>query len=109
MKKLALTSFALIAALYTNAQDLYKAKPVEPAETHQTAKENFIEQQAYLLNATSTQDYHKGNDSLNGFDEAAAKADMFANNVYGEEAINYLRVLKRHFIYNKYKNVPIAM
>ena len=47
MKKITLTVVALFAALYTNAQDLYKAKPVEPAVTQKTAKENYIQQQAY--------------------------------------------------------------
>jgi hypothetical protein len=45
MKKITLSVVALFAALHTNAQDLCKAKPAEPAESQKTTKKIFIQQQ----------------------------------------------------------------
>ena len=65
-------------------------------------KAKFINNQDYL-SASSLKDYKNYyGDSLKGFDENIFKAQLLANNVFGQEYINHVNRLKRNYIKQKY-------
>src|SRR4051812_7179986 len=72
-----------------------------PKEQH--AKEEFIKNQDYL--SLNTLKYYPGfdKDSLKGFDEMSVKAELLADNIFGQEYINYMKILKRRFIDDKHR------
>ncbi len=98
MKKI-ITAFVVAASLGLQAQTFDK----KDLDGGSEAKKSFIKNQDYLKSGVQKPGKPGPNDSLYGFDEETIKIQSLQNNIFGEEYINYLKILKRQFIYNKYK------
>ena len=114
--KIYFTSTVLIAlglSLSLNAQTGKKnraraagqAAIIAPGEVKQNdAKTNFVKNQDYFFSAGEQKDNKRlFGDSLKGFDEAKIKSELLSHNVFGKEYANYITMLKREFIDNKYR------
>src|SRR4051812_20663627 len=79
---------------------------INPMTPTEEAKSNYVTNQDYLSSST-LKDYRSFyGDSLKGFDEAAIKAKLLGQNVYGQEYLGYIARLKREFVNQKYKIGP---
>jgi len=97
-------SIYLLSAFTLKAQ----VQLIKPAETSDS-KKDFIEQQSYL-SENSLKDYASFyGDSLNGFDESAAKVQALNKRFQGLECHLYVKLLKRLFINDKYAIGPTPM
>jgi gliding motility-associated-like protein len=69
-------------------------------------KSRFIANQDYLLSPANVKGNKFYGDSLNGFDEAAARAELLGRNFAGSEYFTLMNTMKREFIWNKYQIGP---
>src|SRR4051812_9921738 len=109
MKRI-LTSIVLIcsSSLFCLAQAPGQVtSPVVPNSTSTgNAKTKYIQEQRYLSKNSFDGYSVVPNDSLQGFDEASMKADLFTKGVYGSEYINFIALQKRAYIKQKYNLNP---
>jgi hypothetical protein len=98
-----LSIIGLGLSLTVNAQSSKNKTKLQPVDkTPSEVKSEYINNQDYL-SESSLKDYNSYyGDSLNGFDEAAVKADLLNKHVYGQEYIGYIKIVKRNFINKKY-------
>jgi len=72
-----------------------------------TPKERYINNSDYL-SKNSLVDYKSYyGDSIQGFDEAAMKVELLRRNVFGSEYINYIALVKREWVNQKYGIKPV--
>jgi gliding motility-associated-like protein len=103
-----LSALALFLSLSFSAQTgkLQNSESTDLSKTEKALSEtkvDFITNQNYL-SKNSLKDYKTYyGDSLKGFDESGIKASLIGKNVFGEEYITYMKLLKREFINKKYQ------
>ena len=72
-----------------------------------TPKERYINNSDYLSKNTLVDYKSYYGDSLQGFDEASMKVELLSRNVFGSEYINYIALVKREWINQKYGIKPL--
>ena len=74
-----------------------------------TPKERYINNSDYL-SKNSLVDYKSYyGDSLQGFDEASIKVELLRRNVFGSEYLNYIALVKREWVNQKYGIKPLPI
>ena len=69
-------------------------------------KERFINNGDYLSKNSLTDYKSYYGDSLQGFDEASMKVELLRRNVFGSEYLNYIALVKREWVNQKYGIKP---
>ena len=72
-----------------------------------TPKERYINNSDYLSKNSLTDYKSYYGDSLQGFDEASMKVELLRRNVFGSEYINYIALVKREWVNQKYGIKPL--
>jgi hypothetical protein len=70
-------------------------------------KERFINNGDYLSKNSLTDYKSYYGDSLQGFDEASMKVELLRRNVFGSEYLNYIALVKREWVNQKYGIKPL--